>query len=124
MLKKFSAAAALVVIFAFLSVSIAHACPDLGGMPGQSVMSKGMTATKDPCHDPKGNFCKSVRDSILSIQRSVSKADISPQPVASIQFPVKSPTLIVFSPRIPVVDRSFHPVFRISLTLSYLVLRI
>ena len=124
MLKKFSAAAALVVIFAFLSVSIAHACPDLGVMPGQSVTSKGITTTKDPCHDPKGDFCKSVRDSILSIQPSFSVADNLRQAFLLSPLFIERPTAIVFSLRTHVVDRPFHPVFKLQLTLSYLVLRI
>ena len=124
--RRLSALAALTVIFAFLSVSIVYACSGLGpaGVMFQQKSMDGGMANKSPCNQHKEYICKSVRDSILSIQPSVAKADISPQPVASIQFPVKSPTLIVFSPRIPVFDRPFHPVFRISLTLSYLVLRI
>lgn len=121
--KKLSAAAALIVIFAFLSVSIVHACSGLGGMAGHSVTSEGIT-TKDPCNHPKGDFCKSVRDSLFSIKPSASAADSLQQAAAPLTVSVVSPTPIVFSPLASDVERPFHPVFKVPLALSYLVLRI
>jgi hypothetical protein len=127
MVKRFSAAAALFVVFAFLFVSIAHACSGLGPvgvMIEQSSRSAGM-ANNGPCNQHKEDVCKSVRDSILSIQPSVSKAEVS-QPVLPIQLSIESetPTQVGFSPLFPVIERAFHPVFKLSLSLSHLVLRI
>lgn len=129
MVKRLSAATALFIVFAFLSVSIAHACSDLGPVGGvmveQSSRNAGV-ANNDPCNQHKEDVCKSVRDSILSIQPSVSNADVSQQPVLPIQLSIESedPTQVGFSSLFPVIERAFHPVFKLSLSLSYLVLRI
>ena len=128
MVKRLSAATALFVVFAFLFVSIAHACSGLnpvGVMIEQSSRNAGM-ANNGPCNQHKEDVCKSVRDSILSIQPSVSKPDVSQQPVLPIQLSIESdgPTQVGFSPLFPVIERAFHPVFKLSLSLSYLVLRI
>jgi len=128
MVKRLSAATAPFVVFAFLLVSIAHACSGLGPvgvMIEQSSRNAGM-ANNSPCNQHKEDVCKSVRDSILSIQPSVSKPDVSQQPVLPIQLSIESesPTQLGFSPLFPVIERAFHPVFKLSLSLSYLVLRI
>ena len=128
MLKKLSIIAASIVAFAFIFVSITHACSGLTSMnPAmqQSPMNMG-TSDGFPCGKEKPDICKSVRDSILSIQPSVSKPDISQQPVLPIQLSIESedPTQVGFAPLFPVIERAFHPVFKLSLTLSYLVLRI
>ena len=128
MVKRLSAATALFVVFAFLFVSIAHACSGLGPvgvMIEQSSRNAGM-ANNGPCNQHKEDVCKSVRDSILSIQPSVSKAEVSQQPILPIQLSIESesPTQVGFSPLLPVIERAFHPVFKLPLTFSYLVLRI
>jgi hypothetical protein len=130
MVKKLSAATALFVVFAFLLVSTVHACSGLGPIGAivrQSPMSGGMTG-QGPCGQSKQeeDICKSVRDSILSTQPSVYKADVSQQPVLPIQFSIESegPTQVGFSPLFPAIERAFHPVFKLPLTFSYLVLRI
>jgi hypothetical protein len=128
MVKKLSAATALFVVFAFLLVSTVHACSGwgpIGIMVQQSPMNGGMTS-QGPCGQSKGDICKSVRDSILSIQPSVSKPDISQQPVLPIQLSIESEglTQLGFSPLFPAIERAFHPVFKLPLILSYLVLRI
>jgi len=126
MVKRFSAATALSVVVTFLLVSIAHACSGLapvGVMIEQSSRNAGM-ANNSPCDRHKDDVCKSVRDSILSIQPSVSKAEISQQRVLSIALSTEGPTQVVFSPLAPVTESAIHPVFRLPLTLSYRVLRI
>jgi hypothetical protein len=123
MVKRLSAATALFVVVAFLFVSIAHACSGLGPlgvMIEQSSRNVGM-ANNSPCNQHKEDLCKSVRDSILSIQPSVSKAEVS-QPVLPIES--ESPTQVGFSPLFPVIERALHPVFKLPLTFSFLVLRI
>jgi len=127
MIKRLSVATALFVVFAFLFVSIAHACSGLGPvgvMIEQSSRNAGM-ANNGPCNQHKEDVCKSVRDSILSIQPSVSKAAVS-QPVLPLQLSIEgeSATQVGFSPLFPVIERAFHPVFKLPLTFSYLVLRI
>jgi hypothetical protein len=128
MVRRLSAASALFIVFAFLLVSIAHACSGLGPvgvMIEQSSGNAGM-ANNSPCNQHKEDFCKSVRDSILSIQPLVSKPYVSQQPILPIQLSIEGegPTQVGFSPLFPVIERAFHPVFKLSLSLSYLVLRI
>jgi len=128
MVRRLSAATALFVVFAFLLVSIAHACSGLGPvgvMIEQSPRNAGV-ANNSPCNQHKEDVCKSVRDSILLIQPSVSKPDVSQQLVLPIQLSIESesPTQVGFSPLFPVIERAFHPVFKLPLSLSYLVLRI
>ena len=65
MVKRLSATTALLVVFAFLFVSIAHACSGLGPvgvMIEQSSRNAGM-ADNGPCNQHKEDVCKSVRDS-------------------------------------------------------------
>jgi hypothetical protein len=128
MVKRLSAATALFIVFAFLSVSIAHACSGFGpvGVMIEQSSSNAGVANNGPCNQHKEDVCKSVRDSILSIQPSLSNADVSQQPVLPIQLSIESedPTQVGFSLLFPVIGRAFHPVFKLSLSLSYLVLRV
>ncbi len=125
LLKTFSAATALVVTLVFLLVSITHACSGLAPMGSrieQSSMNRDMGNV--PCGEQKTDICKSVRDSILCVKPSVSEA-VNPRPTfTSVQLSVESPTPLVFSPVAPVIETGYHPVFKLPLTLSYLVLRI
>ena len=126
MRKKLSATAALVIVFAFVIVSIAHACSGLAPMKlavQQSPMNMG-GGDNPPCSKEKGDICQSVRDSILSLKPSISAADNPQQTFPPIQLSVESPTLLVSSTVAPVIDVAFHPVFKLPLSRSYLVLRI
>jgi len=126
MLKKLSAAAASIVAFAFVFVSIAHACSGLTPMnPAvqQSPMNMG-DGNNSPCSKEKGDICQSVRDSILSVKPVISTADNPQQTIPWLQLLIESPIQIVSSPLVPVIESVFHPVFKLPLTLSYLVLRI
>ena len=125
MLKKLSAVAALIVAFAFVTVSIAHACSGLNPMNlavQQSPMNMG--GGNPPCSKEKGDLCQSVRDSILSVKPSISVASNPQQTVPPLQLSIDSPIQIVSSPVAPIIAVSFHPVFKLPLTVSYLVLRI
>ena len=125
MLKTFSAATALVVTLVFLLVSITHACSGLGPMGlriEQSSMNRDMGNV--PCGEQKTDICKSVRDSILCVKPSVSEAVNSRPTLTSVPLSVDSPALLVFSPVAPVIEGAYHPVFKVPLTVSYLVLRI
>ena len=128
MVRRLSAATALFIVFAFLFVSTAHACSNLdslGVIIEQSYLNAGMS-NNGPCNHHKEDVCESVRDSILSIQPSMSKPDVSQQSVLPIQLSIESEGLthLGFSPLFPAIDRVFHPVFKLPLILSYLVLRI
>jgi hypothetical protein len=126
MLKKLSAVAASIVAFAFVFVSIAHACSGLTPMNlavQQSPMNMGQ-GNNPPCSKEKGDICQSVRDSILSVKPSISAADNLQQSVPPLQLSVESPTLLVSSPVAPIIGVLFHPVFKLPLTVSYVVLRI
>jgi hypothetical protein len=125
MVRKLSAAAALFIVFAFLSVSIAHACSGLalvGAAVQQSPMNMG--GGDPPCSKNKGDVCQSVRDSILSVKPSISAAGNPQQTVPPLQISIDNPIQLVYSPVAPVIESAFHPVFKLPLTLSYLVLRI
>jgi len=126
MVKRLSAATALLIVFAFLSVSITHACSGLTPMNlavQQSPMNMGGSNTP-PCSKEKGDICQSVRDSILSVKPSISAAANPQQTVPPLQLSAESPTLLVSSPVAPIIGVSFHPVFKLPLIFSYLVLRI
>ena len=125
MVKRLSAAIALFMVFAFLSVSIAHACSGLalvGAAVQQSPMNMG--GGDPPCSKNKGDICQSVRDSILSVKPSISAAGNPQQTVPPLQISIDNPIQLVYSPVAPVIESAFHPVFKLPLTLSYLVLRI
>jgi len=126
MVKRLSAATALFIVFAFLSVSITHACSGLTPMNlavQQSPMNMGGSNTP-PCSKEKGDICQSVRDSILSVKPSISAAGNPQQTVPPLQISIDNPIQLVYSPAAPVIESAFHPVFKLPLTLSYLVLRI
>ena len=126
MLKKLSAVTALIVAFAFVTVSIAHACSRLTPMNlavQQSPMNMG-GGNNPPCSKEKRDICQSVRDSILSVKPSISVASNPQQTVPPLQLSIDSPIQIVSSPVAPIIAVSFHPVFKLPLTVSYLVLRI
>ena len=125
MLKKLSTIAALIVAFAFVTVSIAHACSGLTPMNlavQQSPMNMG--GGNPPCSKGKGDLCQSVRDSILSVKPSISAASNPKQTLPPLEFSLESPTQLVSSPATRIIAVAFHPVFKVPLTLSYLVLRI
>lgn len=126
MLKKLSAGMALIVAFAFVLVSITHACSGVATINlalQQSPMNMG-GGNNPPCSKEKGDICQSVRDSILSIKPSISAADNPQQTVSPLELSVERPTLLVSSPVAPIIGPAFHPVFKLPLTVSYLVLRI
>src|SRR5687767_10709565 len=114
MLKKLSAVAASIAVFAFVVVSIAHACS--GMAPTKLAVQPSpmnMDGGNPPCSKEQSDICQSVRDSILSIKPSISAADNLQQPVPSLELSIESPSLLVFSPVAPIIGVSFHPVFKL-----------
>ena len=126
MLKKLSGVAASIVAFAFIFVSIAHACPSLGpvNLAVQESFMNNMDGGNPPCSKEKSDPCKSVRDSILSVNPSISAVVNPEQSPLTIQLRIERPSLVGSSPITPVAQGAFHPVFKLPLSLSYLVLRI
>ena len=123
MLKKLSIIAASIVAFAFVFVSIAHACSGLNSMNPvmqQSPMNMG-ASDGVPCGKEKPDICKSVRDSMLSVKPSLSAPE---QMVAPLQLSIDARFVLVSLPSTWVSEARFHPVFKLPLSLSYLVLRI
>lgn len=126
MLKKLSIITASIVTFAFVFISIAHACSGLASMNPimqQSPMNMG-AGDSSPCGNEKPDICKSVRDSMLSVKPAGSGID---SPEKTVSLPLISfvrPILSGFLPLVLVSKASFHPVFKLPLSYSYLVLRI
>ena len=80
--KKLSFLVASTLVLSLLSTSIVYACSkldpmnmalQLSSMNGMDGMNKGMIE-RGPCANHKQGICKSVRDRLLSIQPSPSKA--------------------------------------------------
>lgn len=106
MLKKLSAVAALIVAFAFVFVSITHACSGLAPMNlaiQQSPMNMG-AGDSSPCGKEKPDICKSVRDNMLSVKPSPS---VPAQTVAPLQLSVAAPFVLVSTPVTRVSEASF-----------------
>jgi hypothetical protein len=126
MLKKLSIIVASIGALAFVFVSITHACSALAPM-GMAVQQSPMNmggGHNPPCSTGKADVCQSVRDSILSDKSSISAADSSQQTIPPLQLSIESPIQLVYSDLAPVIESAFHPVFKLPLTLSYLVLRV
>lgn len=124
MLKRLSAVVASSVVFVFIAVSVAHACSGLASMKSelqQSSMNMGASDDGAPCGKEKPDICKSVRDSMLSVKPSVSGSE---QTIVLPELLVERPFAVVFTPMTRVTEASFHPVFKVPLSLSYSVLRI
>ena len=125
MFRKFSAVSALVVGFAFLAVSVAHACSGLDSLQltrEQSVMS--MDRGDSPCTEERSQTCKSVRDSLLSAKPPMPGADSVHHVLLSLQPLGETSSLIGASFVSSPGESAFHPVYKRTLSISYLVLRI
>ena len=65
----------LLVAFAFLVVSIAHACPGQDSLISATSVSTAIDESgmgpDHPCRKPRQDICKSVRDQMLSLKASL-----------------------------------------------------
>jgi hypothetical protein len=125
MLKKLSAVVACTVVLVFVAVSIAHACAGLA--PVNSIVQQSfinIDGTNHPCHSDESDFCKSVRDSILSLKPSTPGIDTPEQRAIPLLLPVEDAKLVASSRINSITQGAFHPVFKLPLFFSYLVLRI
>jgi hypothetical protein len=127
MFNKLSVIAAAIVTFAFVFASVAHACSGLTSM-NSAVQERSMnmgTTDSAPCGQEKPpDICKFVRDAMLSIKPSVSGVHTPEKMVSPPAIAFVSPLLLDSAPVALVIKVSFHPVFKLPLRLSYLVLRI
>jgi hypothetical protein len=127
MFNKLSIIAAAIVIFAFVFASVAHACAGLTSMnPAVQERSMNMgAADNSPCGEEKPpDICKFVRDAMLSIKPSVPGIQSPEKMVSPPAFRFASAILVDSSPAPFVARVSFHPVFKLPLRFSYLVIRI
>jgi hypothetical protein len=119
--KLFVIAAAMVTI-SFVFVSIAHACSDLTSM-NPAVQER--SGDDSPCGEEEpSDICKFVRDAMLSVKPTIPGLQIVKKIVSppAISFPNQH---FIASALVALVSRvSFHPVFKLPLNFSYLVLRI
>lgn len=125
MLKRLSAVAASIVVFAFVFVSITHACSGLAPMmPTVQQSPMNMGGGNPPCGKEKGDICQWVRDSFLSDKSSISASDNAMQRIVALQPAVGSPTVLVSSTVASLIGVSFQRVFNPPLTVSFTVFRI
>ena len=126
MLKRLSAAAASIVVVAFLFVSITHACSGFAPVTPalqQSPMNMG-DGNNAPCNKEKGDICQWVRDSILSDKSSISASSNAIQRIVALQPAIGNlpdPASLIVARRVGV---SFQPIFDPPLIVSFTVLRI
>ena len=115
------------VVFCFLFVVVAYACSgrDLAWRDQRLSAHAGM-ASEEPCADMKLDACQSVRDRILSLQPSAAQAAISQVTFTNAQqAPVEvSAGADLFYGTFRPSTSVFHPVFKLQLPISYLVLRL
>lgn len=127
--KRTSKFAALGQIFLLLFVVVVHACPgftSIGPVMHSLSMDSGRGEAK-PCDAPKQDrdICQSVRDGLSSTMISMAETNIIV--IASPMFLAPPVDVLRTSRR---TDGStdwpvpFHPVFKLLLPVSYLVLRI
>jgi hypothetical protein len=120
----------LATVAFFLFAGIAYACPGItfaadnatnfsNAMPGHDM-------GKDDCADVNIHVCQSVRDQMLSINAAPAqpaagfhRLGLSPQPLLDSAAPTP-----VFYGGSPPDIAPFHPVFKLQLSYSYLVLRL
>ena len=119
MQKKLS----FIVTFAFVFISIAHACSGLTSMNPAMQQRQMHMAADDPCGTKEPDICKSVRDSMLSVKPIDAGADSLAKTLSASALAFASPTVVSFSPiglasgpRSPSLSNSslsFSPVLRI-----------
>jgi hypothetical protein len=125
--KQLSNTIAVAVAFYLLFVSVVYACSSLyaAQMTFHPSAASNGNIERGPCSEKKQDICQSVRYSMLSIQSSISStkialyaSQISQKATVEIPFPFD------FSVAALSLTTAFHPIFKLSLPFSYLVLRI
>lgn len=121
----------LATVAFFVFTAVVYACPGITFAANSALnFSSAMpehNMGKDDCGDHKVNICQSVRDQLVSIKGATAepasvlyRVSLTPQPLL-----VDSATAPrVFYGRSPPGTPAFHPVFKLQLAFSYLVLRL
>jgi hypothetical protein len=121
----------LATVAFFIFTAVAYACPGITYAAGSALnFSSAMPEHdmgKDDCGDHKINICQSVRDQLVSIKAptvqpasTLYRVSLTPQPL--LFEAATAPHL--FYGRSPPEAPAFHPVFKLQLAYSYLVLRL
>jgi hypothetical protein len=113
----------------FLITAVAYACPGNLLVANTSIsteMPGHEMAKHNDCGDPKVNPCRTVRDQIVSVKAAPDQATAGWQSLYErVQLlPQAVAAATVFHGRSPPTIASFHPVFKLPLSFSYLVLRL
>lgn len=128
MAKRIFPIAAIALVFTLLFVSIVYACSGLDQVRmsfQHSSMDGGTMVERGPCSEHKQDLCKSVRHRMLSIQAPSTQTENSAQVLATPLEPfVEASTTFYVSLASLQLSAAFHPLFKLPLTYSYLVLRI
>ena len=119
----------LLVAFALLVVSVAHACPGPDSlMPTTSVsasIDESEMGSDHPCRKPKQDICKSVRDQMLSLKAPLSVTGIELRVLTVLHSAhVDIPPLMNLLSTTGPPGVLCHPVFKSSFPCSNQVLRI
>jgi hypothetical protein len=123
--RTLSLIAALIVTFAFVFISIAHACSGLNSMNAAMTQSQSNMGADDgfPCGKAKPDICKSVRDSMLSVKPTDAGLDSLAKTFSAPLLSFAPSSLVSFSPMGFASGITSVSVFRPPLSFS-LVLRI
>jgi hypothetical protein len=121
---------ALATVAFFFFTAIAYACPGITFASGSAFSSSEMPEHdmgRGDCGDHKLNICQSVRDQLVSIKAptvqpasTLYRVSLTPQPLL---FEAETVPYLFYG-RSPPAPPAFHPVFKLQLAYSYLVLRL
>jgi hypothetical protein len=120
MSKKFSLVVASLVAFAFVFISIAHACSGLTSMnPAMQQSQMNMSADDGfPCGKAKPDICKTVRYSMLSVKPTDAGADSLGKTLSATPLSFGSSSLVSFPPMGFAIGVTSATVFRPPLSFS------
>jgi len=134
-IRKSSLLVAAALVLSLLFNSVVYACSKLAplGMALQSSSMETMdgmnggAVERDPCARHEQDICKFVRNRMLSIQPSPSKAGDYQQPILlllPLNLAIDIPKHISSSSASVAWEIAFHSVFKLPLPLAFSVLRI
>ena len=127
MSKQLSTITILVVTFSLLFVSVVYACSGLDSMQlafHDSSMD-GEKVERGPCSDHKQDICKSVRNRMITVQVSSSKAEISLVSLALQSSVTAEMFALPDIGSVSLLSRAFpNSISNISPFLSHVILRI
>ena len=112
------------LIVALLFTSIVYACAGLASleMARHSLSTADKKVERGPCSGHKQDMCKSVRQRTLSLQAAQPLTDVSLDSLSVLLRETSS--LSNLSGDDLLFTTAFHPLFKLPLTYSHLVLRI